>query len=121
MHQIGNTGGNVLYFHKFACCCYGCLHGTQECQNKICPMDWTAYDLVKKKTVNADLKYWFGNEFTYWCASDVPNEPQQQQISWDAILKALSQQRTYAQLCRYVNSNAIPDLICAPYDTLDRY
>ena len=25
---------------------------------------------------------------------------------------------TYAQLCRYVNSNAIPDLICVPDDTL---
>ena len=63
LHQIGNTGG--------------CLHGTEECQNKICPMKWTACDLAKKKTVNADLKYWVGNEFTYWGASDVPTEPQQ--------------------------------------------
>ena len=28
-------------------------------------MDWTAFDLAKKKTVNADLKYWFGAEFMY--------------------------------------------------------
>ena len=51
-------------------------------------------------------------------ASDVPNEPQQREISLDAILQALNQQRTYAQLCRYVNTNAIPELICIPDDTL---
>ena len=50
LHQIGNTGGNVLYFCKFACCCFGCLHGTEECANDICPMEWTAYDLATKKT-----------------------------------------------------------------------
>ena len=77
LHQIGNTGENVLYFHKFACCCYGCLHGTEACQNNICPMEWTAFDLAKKKTVNADLKYWFGTEFMYWPPSHVPTEPQQ--------------------------------------------
>ena len=66
------------------------------------------------------MKYWFGNKFTYQHASHVPNEPQQRQISWDAILEALNQQRTYAQLCRYVNSNAIPDLICVPNDTLSQ-
>ena len=44
--------------------------------------------------------------------------PQQQPISWQAILQALNQQRTYAQLSRYVNENAIPDLICIPDDTL---
>ena len=118
LHQIGNTGGNVPYFHKFACCCYGCLHGTETCQNNICPKEWTAFDLAKKKTVNADLKYWFGTEFMYWPPSHVPTEPQQRAISWDAILQALNQQKTYAQLCRYINSNAIPDLICVPNDTL---
>ena len=40
-------------------------------------MDLTAYDLAKKKTVHADLKYWFGNKFTYQHASHVANEPQQ--------------------------------------------
>ena len=49
-------------------------------------MEWTAYDLAMKKTVNANLKYWFGEEFMNCHASDVPNEPQQQEISWDAIL-----------------------------------
>ena len=49
LHQIGNTGGNVLYFHKFACCCFRCLHGTEECQNDICPMEWTAYTLPQRK------------------------------------------------------------------------
>ena len=118
LHQIGNMGGNVLYFCKFACCCFGCLHGTEECQNDICPMEWTAYDLATKKTVAANLKYWFGNDFMNQCASEVSNDPSQQQISWDAILKALNQQRTYAQLTRYVNSNAIPDLVCVPDDTM---
>ena len=27
LHQIGNTGGKVLYFCKFACCCFGCFQG----------------------------------------------------------------------------------------------
>ena len=77
LHQIGDTGGNVLYFRMFACCYFECLHGTEECQNKICPMEWTAYDLATKKTVNANLIYWFGEEFTNRCALDVPDEPQQ--------------------------------------------
>ena len=37
LHQIGNTGGKVLYFQKFSCCCFGCLYGTLPCQNDICP------------------------------------------------------------------------------------
>ena len=118
LHQICNTGGNVLNFHKFACCCFGCLHGTEECQNNVCPTEWTGYDLSTKKTVTANLKFWFGNEFMNCHASDVHNEPQQRPISWHAILQALNQQRTYAQLSRYVNENAIPDLLCVPDDTL---
>ena len=76
LHQIGNTGGNVLNFHKFVCCCFGCLHGTEECQNNVCPTEWTGYDLSTKKTVTANLKFWFGNEFTNCHASDVQNVPQ---------------------------------------------
>ena len=45
-------------------------------------MEWTAYDLSTKKTVIANLKYWFGDEFTNHHAFDVP--------SWDAILWALN-------------------------------
>ena len=77
LYQIGNTGENVLNFHKFACCCFGCLHDTEECQNNVCPTEWTGYDLSTKKTVTANLKFWFGNEFTNCHASDVQNVPQQ--------------------------------------------
>ena len=77
LHQIGNTGKNVLNFHKFACCCFGCLHGTEEYQNNVCPTEWTGYDLSTEKTVTANLKFWFGNEFMNCHASDVQNEPQQ--------------------------------------------
>ena len=45
LHQIGNTGGKVLYFQNFSCCCFGCLHGTVPCQNNIYPSDFTAFDL----------------------------------------------------------------------------
>ena len=41
LHQIGNMGGNVLHFRKFVCCCFGRLHGTEECQNNVCPTKWT--------------------------------------------------------------------------------
>ena len=77
LYQIGNTGGNVLYFHKYVCCYFRCLHGTEVCQNNVCPTEWTGYDLSTKRTVKANLKNWFGNEFTNSCASDVGNEPQQ--------------------------------------------
>ena len=63
LHQIGNTGGNVLYFHKFTCCCFGCLQGTIPCQNTICPSEWEAFDLQKKKTVDANLKHCFGGDY----------------------------------------------------------
>ena len=62
LHQIGNTGGKVLYFCKFAYCCFGCLQGTVPCQNNICPAEWTAFDLATKKSANVNLKHWFGND-----------------------------------------------------------
>ena len=67
----------MLNFRKFVCCCIGYLHGTEECQNNVCPTEWTGYDLSTKKTVSANLKFWFGNEFTNCHASDVQNVPQQ--------------------------------------------
>ena len=59
LHQIGNTGGKVLYFRKVSCCCLGCLHGTLPCQNDICPSEFTAFDLGTKKPAEANLKHWF--------------------------------------------------------------
>ena len=38
LHQIGNTGGKVLNFKRFASCCYRCLHGTESCDNQVCPL-----------------------------------------------------------------------------------
>ena len=56
LHQIGDTGGKALHFCKFSCCCFGCLQGTIPCQNTICPAEWRAFDLAKKKTVDVNLK-----------------------------------------------------------------
>ena len=49
LHQIGNTNGRELYYRKFACCCFGCIHGSEACSNNICPDEWSAYDLGKKQ------------------------------------------------------------------------
>ena len=120
LHQIGNTGGKVLYFQNFSCCCFGCLHGTVPCQNNICPSDFTAFDLGTKKSAEANLSHWFGVQ--------VPDEHKHnmsandharvQPINWPSILQALAQQQSFVQLRRYVNANPIPDLICQPDDKL---
>ena len=57
IHQIGNTGAKELYYRKFACFCYGCLHGTEGCSNNICPSEWSGFDLATKKNVKPNLKF----------------------------------------------------------------
>ena len=59
LHQIGNTNSKALYYRKFACCCIGCIHGTEACSNDICPSQWEGCDLAKKKSVEPNLKFWF--------------------------------------------------------------
>ena len=61
LHQIGNTNSKDLYYRKFVCCCFGCIHGTEACSNDICPSQWEGYDLAKKKSVEPNLKFWFGD------------------------------------------------------------
>ena len=118
LHQIGNTGGNVLYFCKFTCCCFSCLQGTIHCQNTICPSEREAFDLQKKKTVSANLKHWFGGEITNAWIHNIYNA-QIHNIDWNAILQRLSEQRSFVQVKRYINGNPIPDLIiCEPNDNL---
>ena len=51
------VGSKILNFRKFACCCYGCLHGTEPCDNNICPTQWSGFDLGKKKPSDANLQY----------------------------------------------------------------
>ena len=63
LHQISNTGRKILNFRKFACCCYGCLHGTEPCDNNICPTQWSGIDLGKKKPSDANLQYWLGKSY----------------------------------------------------------
>ena len=91
LHQIGNTGGKVMYFRKFACCCFGCLQGTVPCQNNICPGEWTAFDLATKKSANVNLKHWFGND-TYIRNMSIVDHARVQHINWRSILQALAQQ-----------------------------
>ena len=58
--KLGNTNGRELYYRKFACCCFGCIHGSEACSNNICPDEWSAYDLGKKQSVEPNLQFWFG-------------------------------------------------------------
>ena len=58
-HQIGNTNSKAVYNRKFACCCFGYIHGTEPCSNDICPSQWSGYDLSKKNPVEPNLKFWF--------------------------------------------------------------
>ena len=117
LHQIGNMGGKVLYFHKFSYCCFRCLQHTVPCQNNIRPDEWTAFDLAKKKSADANLKHWFGND-TYICNMSVVDNARVQDINWSSILQALAQQQSFVQLKRYIIENPIPDLICQPEDKL---
>ena len=101
LHQIGNTGGKVLNFRKFSCCCYGCLNGTEACENDICHCEWSGFDLAKKKVTEANLQYWLGKiTENIHNIRNLPKMPVQQrgQINWEAILRALAQQRTFVQL-----------------------
>ena len=120
LHQIGNTEGKHLYYRKFACCCFGCLHGSVDCSNNICPDEWSAFDLGKKQSVQPNLKYWFGEGIHN--LPDVNNVPDietpfMQQFSWPTIFRAFSQQRSFVQLQRYITTNPIPELVCVADDT----
>ena len=120
LHQIGNTEGKHLYYRKFACCCFGCLHGSVDCSNNICPDKWSAFDLGKKQSVQPNLKYWFGEGIHNLL--DVNNVPDiettfLQQFSWPTILRALGQQRSFVQLQRYIATHPIPELVCVADDT----
>ena len=57
LHQIGNTGGKVLNFRKFTCCCYQCFYGTEPFENQVCPCEWSGFDLGKKKATEENLQY----------------------------------------------------------------
>ena len=94
LHQIGNTRGKILYFQKFSCCCFGCLHGTLPCQNDICPSEFTAFDLGVKKPGEANLKHWFGEQVpnTHICNMSIADLARVQPINWPLILQALAQQ-----------------------------
>ena len=119
LHQIGNTNSKALYYRKFACCCLGCIHGTEACSNDICPSQWEGYDLAKKKSVEPYLKFWFGDGIR-----NIPNicnlpktaQPQMATLNWPAILRALGQQRSFAQLQRYIRANTTPEIVCVAND-----
>ena len=93
LHQIGNTGGKVLY----SCCCFGCIQGTMPCQNTVCPAEWTAFDLAKNEAVDSNLKNWFGEEIMNTRIRNM-SATRMQHIDWSAILQSLAQQRSFVQL-----------------------
>ena len=119
LHQIGNTKGKDLYYRKFACC-FGCIPGSEDCFNDICPDEWSTNDLTKKKSVTPNLQYWFGDgicNFPNICNVPDIEAPRMQQLSWSAILGALGQQGSFVQLQRYIAANPIPQLVSVPDDT----
>ena len=92
LHQIGNTNGRELYYRKFACCCFGCIHGSEVCSNNICSDEWSAYDLGKKQSVEPNLQFWFGEGIRN--IPDICNKaeielPHMQHVTWPARLRAL--------------------------------
>ena len=109
LHQIGNTGGKVLNYRKFSCCCYRCLHGTEPCENNIYPIEWSGFDLAKKKATEPNLQFWFGD--VPQNVRNISNDtvPRQGELNWDIILRALAQQRTFVQLEHYIRANPITD------------
>ena len=121
LHQIGNTNSKALYYRKFECCCFGCIHGTEVCSNDICPSQWEGYDLAKKKSVELSLKFWFGDG-----THNIPNihnlpktaQPRMATLNWPAILRALGQQRSFVQLQRYIRANPIPEIVCVASDNI---
>ena len=113
LHQIDNTNARELYYRIFACCCFGCIHGSEACSNNICPDEWSAYDLRKKQSVEPNLQFWFGEGICN--IPDIRNEaeielPHMQHVTWPARLRALGQQRSFVQLQRYISANPIPPL-----------
>ena len=90
------------------------LHDTEPSENHVCPCEWSGFDLGKKKPTEANLQYWLGeiaqNIRNIHNIPEIPvNVPRQCQLNWDAILRALAQQRTFVQLELYITENPISD------------
>ena len=48
----------IKYQVNFLCCCHDCLHGHGECENKICPAEWLAFDLRRRWFVTPLMNSW---------------------------------------------------------------
>ena len=68
--------------------------------------------------MDANLRHWFGKEIMNTQIHNI-YDARVHPINWSAILQALSQQRSFVQVKRYINGNPIPDLvICELNDNL---
>ena len=75
-------------------------------------------DLLKKKATEANKQYWFGDmQDNIHNICNLPTEPvqQRQELNWDAILRALTQQRTFVNL--NITLDQIPYLIAIMLQT----
>ena len=105
IHSIGNTGNpSLLYFHNFACCCEGCLHG-DNCTNSVCPDNWKGYNLGQKKIVQPDLSFWVQHNL---CIADAQQE-NIIELTWEQRLAQMHSISNFDDLQQYVNSNPLPN------------
>ena len=105
IHSIGNMGNpSLLYFHNFACCCEGCLHG-DNCTNSVCPDNWKGYDLGLKKIVQPDLSFWVQDNL------HIANAQQENiiKLTWEQRLTQMHSISNFDDLQQYVNSNPLPN------------
>ena len=66
------------------------------------------------------MQYWSGEIKLNICnIFNLPDDVQQRRaLNWDAILRALAQQRTFVQLEHYIRANPIPDCNCVANNIL---
>ena len=106
-HSICNTENNYLYFHTFLCCCNGCLHGTENCSNTVCPEEWNGYNLPGKKNCQPDRLWWcrIANEQIRKISKNIDF---QHQVDWVARIATMSATTTFDELVAYVHNNPLP-------------
>lgn len=89
------------------CTCIECVQGTGNCTNKVCPQEWTTYDLAKRKSVAPQLNK--------WCLSPIHKNTQNitRAVTWGDCISALTACNSFNELYNYMSQNPLPPLQCA--------
>ena len=95
----------VLNIRNFLCCCKGCLHGDGPCVNDVCPEDWWAYDLQKKKFVPPSLSSW-----NVCLTHQIPSHENNANY-WSEQIEEISKITSYRTLKHHIETNPLPPLM----------